>query len=362
MRDKAAVLRPLVMFIVAGLIVSGLLSLLGYDLGQVLRALVTGSVGSPHALRTSVGFAIPLIVIGLGVALSFRAGFFNLGAQGQVYLGCLAATTVAIALHGLPAWLSVPAALVAGMSAGAAWSLLCGVFLLRWAASEILTTLMMNFVAAGILAWAIGGPLRDVESAGEASLSKSVAPAFRLSDESGFSITLLLMVLTICVSAWLLMTRTAFGLQVDLLGKNAVMTRWQGVAVERVTAKVFAASGAASGIAGAMLVLGPLGRLSGGMTTTIGFTAILAAVLGSLTVPGTVLASLVLGGLSAAIVYLPIATDLPASAIDVFQGSVTVLVTCSIGVGVLKRTKRIQQQAVDTSQSLTLVASGREQE
>ena len=174
-------------------------------------------------------------------------------------------------------------------------------------------------------------------------MSRNVDDAYRLSDSSGYSMLLLVAVGAVAGGVWILTNRTLFGLQVRLIGDNPRMARWQGVNTPRLIMEVSMLTGASAGLAGALLVLGPVGRVSAGMSGNVGFTAILAAVLGALTVPGTLLASLILGCLAAAVTYLPIATDLPPSAIEAFQGLLTVLVTCRVGYELLRRRHRNQQ-------------------
>jgi general nucleoside transport system permease protein len=300
----------------------------GYTAGEVVRGIVAGAVTAPGATLSSVRWAVPLLLIALGIVVSFRAGYFNIGAQGQFVIGGVSATAVALGLEGrLPGPLVVASCLLAAVLAGALWSAIAGLLRVRFGADEILTTLMLNFVGVLVVQYLVTGPMRNPEGAGQVAASRSVATSLRLSGSSGFSPTILVLLTAVTLATWLLLERTEFGLALRIVGRNPVAARWKGVAVEGVAVRTFALAGASAGLAGAVEVLGPAGRTVAGASPTIGFTAIIVALVGTLAVGGVVLAALLFGGLQAASIYLPVATAVPRAAILLLNGMIALLVT-----------------------------------
>lgn len=300
----------------------------GFTAGEVVRGIVAGAVTGPGAAVSSVRWAVPLLLIALGVAVSFRAGSFNIGAQGQFVLGGVTATAVGLALGGrLPTALVVTACLTAATLVGAVWSGLAGVLRVRFGADEILTTLMLNFVGVLIVQYLVAGPMKNPEGAGQVAASRSVDASLRLSDSSGISPTVLAIVAAAMFVTWVLLERTEFGLALRVVGRNPLAARWKGVPVEGIAVRTFALTGALAGLAGAVEVLGPAGRTVAGASPTIGFTAVIVALVGLLAVGGVALAALLFGGLQAASIYLPVATAVPRAAILLLNGMIALLVT-----------------------------------
>lgn len=301
----------------------------GYDVAEVLSGTIQGAVTAPGALTSTVRWAIPLLLIGLGVLVAFRAGFFNIGGQGQFYAGACAALTVSLGWRTGPALLVVVASVLAATAAGAVWSLIPGYLRVRFGADEVLTTLMMSFVGALLLQYLTSGPMRNPQGTGQAAASERIPEGFRITDSSGVSMTLLVITAAAALAVWLLLERTRFGLAVELAGRNPSMARWQGIDVGRLGLSAFALSGALAGFAGAMELFGPAGRLVTGFSDSVGFDAVVVAMVGLLSVPGTVLAALFFGGLFAAVLFLPIVADVPPPALVMLNGMVALLVTVS---------------------------------
>jgi general nucleoside transport system permease protein len=318
--------------LVASLLSGLIFRLAGYSTGEVVRGILAGAVTGRGAALSSLRWAVPLLLIALGVVVSFRAGYFNIGAQGQFVLGGVSATAVGLASAGrAPAALVIAACLLVGSLAGAAWSALAGVLRVRFGADEILTTLMLNFVGVLIVQYLVTGPMRNPEGAGQVAASRSVDPALRLTGSSGMSLTIVALVGVVTLLIWVLLERTEFGLVLRIVGRNAAVARWKGVAVERLAVRSFALSGALAGLAGAVEVLGPAGRTVAGSSPTVGFTAIIVALVGLLSIGGVVLAAVLFGGLQAASIYLPVATAVPRAAILLLNGMIALLVTVRAG-------------------------------
>jgi simple sugar transport system permease protein len=324
--------RTLLLLVITFGIVAVIFGLAGFDVASVIDGVIRGAITSVGGLTATTRWAIPLVLLGLSVIISFRAGYFNIGAQGQFYVGAMAALTLALWLPDAPPILMIPATMVVGVIAGMFWSLFPGWLRVRYRTEEVLTTLMLNFIAVLLLLWLTGGPLQDSSGSGQVTASWPINLDYRIAGSSGVSATLLIITAAVVVASWLLINRTSFGLQSTLTGRNPLMARWQGVRVERTGLMAFGISGAIAGLAGSLELLGPQGRLVSGFSPDIGFTAVLVGLVGLLSVPGVVLAALFFGGLSAAVLFLPIVTPLPRSALDLLEGLIALLITARLYV------------------------------
>ena len=324
----AALVRRLTPVIAAVAIFASILQLLGYQGLDVLGDIFRGSLGGPNAALQSLRWSLPLTIMGLGAAISFRTGFFNVGGLGQFYFGAIAATAVATNLVGVSPLVAIPASVLAAMLAGALWSLLPGVLRVYWGADEVVTTIMANFVAQFLMLYLLSGPMMDRSSAtAQGAASAPIAAEFRISTSSGISAATVLITLLVIAAVWLLATRTSFGVLSAIAGRNGIMLAWQGVRVKRIGLQAFGVSGALAGLAGAMEILGPSGKLVAGLSPQLGNNAMLVALVAGLAIFGSVFAALFFGALTAASLFLPIASQLPASAVVVLNGLIAILVT-----------------------------------
>lgn len=326
------VVRTLIIIATAFTIAIVIFGLAGFDVAKVFDGVVRGAITATGATTSTIRWAIPLVLLGLSVIISFRAGYFNIGAQGQFYMGAMGGLAIALWFPEWPPIIIVPLAMLAGIVAGTLWSLFPGWLRVRFRTEEVLTTLMLNFIAALLLQWVTAGPFADPLGAGEVTASQPINPDFRIAGSSGVSTALLVITAITVIGTWLLINRTSFGLQSTLTGRNPLMARWQGVRVERVGLMAFGISGGIAGLAGALELLGPQGRLVGGFSPDIGFTAVLVGLVGLLSVPGVVLAALFFGGLASAVLFLPIVTPLPRSALDLLEGLIALLITARLYV------------------------------
>ncbi len=322
-----AVGRALAFVAVALLACAVVFQLAGYPSAGMFGAIVEGAFIAPHAFVHTLRWAMPLFVTALGVLVAFRCGYFNIGAQGQFYCGAIAAAFVADALGAGPPLLVIPLVIIAGVAGGALWALWPGLLRVRSGTDEVITTLMGNFIAALMLLYVASGPLKDPSGSGEVAAARPVAAALRISTSSGVSFTLIAIVAIVGVLMWLVVERTAFGVLGSLAGRNPVMVVWQGARSSRIGLAAFLFSGGLAGLAGALELLGPSGRLLGGFAPTLGFSAILIALVAGLSVPATAIVSIFFGGLAAASLYLPVIAGYPAAAIDIINAAITLLIT-----------------------------------
>ena len=315
--------------VLAVLLSAALFLATGHDVGDVIGGVIEGAVTGYGSFWQTLRWSMPLLLIALGFLFCLRAGEFNIGGQGQMMMGGLGTVAVALLLPG-PVWIVAPLAVLAGVTFGGLWSLLPGLLKVRLGADEVIVTLMLNFVAVLLVSWVTTGPLKDPAVRGETASTPTVDAALRLSGGDGMSVALLLLIALSVATAWVLAERSAFGLKLRYVGEAPAAARWQGMKADRLKLLAYLLAGVFAGLAGALEVLGPNGRLVTGATPTIGFTAIVVAIVGLSRVPGIVLAALLFGGLQAAILFLPIVSDLPSSGLKIMEGLIALLVTAEL--------------------------------
>jgi simple sugar transport system permease protein len=301
------VLVPILAVIIA-LFLGGLVMLAtGVSLpriGTAFWALFVGSVGSPNALSETLTAAAPVTLAGLGIALGFRAGLFNIGAEGQLILGGLGAIVVGFAVTGLPIYIHLPLALLAGALAGAAWAAIAGWLKAATGAHEVITTIMLNLISTQLLGYLLRNP--PIQKPGRSDpISQSVLPTAELPrlfawyDPSlRVHAGILIMIAAVVVVYWLLF-KTTTGFEFRSSGSNPEAARYAGMRSGLIIVLVMACSGALAGLAGANQVLGVLGRASPGFSGGAGFNAIAVALLGRSHPVGVLLAGLLFGALEA---------------------------------------------------------------
>lgn len=287
----------------AALLLTGLvLAVLGHPPVGAMTALLVGAFGDRIAIEATLLRAVPLLLIGLGTAVSFRAGVWNIGGEGQLAVGALLATAVATrALGATPSWVAVPVLLFCGAAAGAGWAWVAAALRNRRGVSEVLSTLMLNFIGIHAIAWAVRGPLQ--ESARTYPQSDSLAEAARLALLPGLGRVHagLLLALLLAPLAWAFVFRSAAGVRLRAVGSAPAAARFAGVSPELETRRVMWIAGALAGLAGAVEVLGVTGRLFQNLSPGYGFTAIAVALLARLhplavVVTATFFAALATGG------------------------------------------------------------------
>ncbi|WP_043612323.1 ABC transporter permease [Ensifer sp. ZNC0028] len=328
MKDSLITVVRSLIFVTFALILCALVfQLAGYNAPVTLWAVLDGAFLRTGAIEQSLRWALPLFITAVGVGISFRAGFFNIGAQGQFYVGAICAAFAAEAVRGGPAFLVIPTLLLAGILGGALWALWPGLLRLRSGTDEVITTLMGNFMAGLLLVYVTSGPLKDPSGSGQQASSRPLDPAYRISDSLGLSPTIIVIAVAVGILMWLLVNRTAFGVLASLAGRNGTMVEWQGARLWKLGLSSFLISGALAGLAGTIEFMGPNGRIASGFLPAHGFTAILIALVANLSVLGTAVAAVFFGGLASAALYLPIMAGLPSAAIDIINAAIALFIT-----------------------------------
>ena len=306
----------------------------GADPWTAIQALVVGSVGSTSNLTATLLKATPLLLTGAAVMLAFKSGVFNIGAEGQFLVGALAATIAGTAPGpDTGRWLLV---LLAGSLAGAAWAAIAAGFRIARGVNEVITTILLNFVALYLVSYAVDGPLQ--EAARQYPQSDAlVAGALLWRPFAGSRLHLgVAIAFAAALAVGALLTRTTLGLRLRAAGSNAPAARLAGFAVTRDLTVAFALSGALAGLAGAVEVAGVTGRLYERISPGYGYTAIAIALLGGLRSSGVIAAALFFAALSAGAGAMERSAGVSSVLVLAVQGA-TLLVIAMLDVAALRR-------------------------
>lgn len=269
----------------------------GFNPWEIYVTMFKGSFGSVYGLSETVVKSIPLMLAGLGVAIASRMLLWNIGGEGQIYMGAFAAGWVALFGPQLPAVFMIPLVLLAGFIGGALWSFIPAFLRAKMGVNEIITTLMFNYIAILWMDYLVFGPWRDPNGFNQPLTAKFPASAM-LPVLPGTRIHLgVLLALAAAVILYFVLMRTRWGYEVRVTGESQNAARYAGMNTTRNIILVLMLSGGLAGLAGTVEVTGVLGRLQQGISPGYGYTAILIAVLAKLNPFSVVLVSFLFGGL-----------------------------------------------------------------
>jgi len=328
----------------------GALSITWLTVRDAYVALFEGAFGSPARIIQAIGtlrssgesrellealrpfaeslvISTPYIFAGLAVALGFRGGLFNIGAEGQLFVGGLASAYVGYSISGLPWYIHLPLALLAGIVAGAIWGAIPGFLKARTGAHEVINTIMMNYVAFRLTDYLLqGGPMTRPDGL---PITPEIKPSSYLPAlfprpmrlHAGFFLAL-----AVAALVYWFLWKTTHGFEIRMVGANPNAARYAGVRITRTTVLTMALSGALAGLAGANQVLGLDHRLVRAFSTGYGFDSIALALLGNSHPVGVVLSSLLFGFLRGGAARMQSVAGVPVELIRVVQGMVIIFV------------------------------------
>jgi simple sugar transport system permease protein len=331
-RALSGSLLPIAAVSIGLVILAAGLQAAGYSAPDALGALWRGSFGSWDAVTSAtLPRAVPLLLIGAGLSLAFRAGAFNIGAEGQFYAGAIAATWIGLHLEGWPAPLALTMVGLAAMVAGAAWCAIPTVLRVRFGVLEVISTLLMNFVATALVSLMVTGPLQETRRV--YPQSDPIAAAARLPVLPGTRLHLgLPIALLICVGLWVVYDRTLWGFRLRALGagpRAAVITG--RVPAGRYLAAALLGSAALAGLAGGVEVSGVSYALFQNLSPGYGFTAIAAVLLARLNPLSLIASSLLFAALEAGAGAMQREAGIPSVAVYVVEAVVILVVIMAEG-------------------------------
>ncbi|KAA3621734.1 MAG: ABC transporter permease [Proteobacteria bacterium] len=309
-----------------------LFNVMGVPPGEALYAFFVEPLTSAYGVTELGVKATPLILIGVALAMGFRANVWNIGAEGQLTLGAIFGGGVALALYEVEGFWVLPLMLLAAMLGGMLWAAIPALLRTRFNANEILVSLMLTYVATLLLSYLVHGPWRDPDGFNfpESRVFHAAATLPVIFPESrlhlGFALALL-----VVVGSWILISRTLIGFQVRVVGGAPRAGQYAGFSQKTIIWLTLLFGGACAGLAGVIEVAGPIGQLLPSISPGYGFTAIIVAFVGRLHPLGVLLAGLLmalsyLGGENA-----QISLNLPLAVTGVFQGLLLfMLLACDV--------------------------------
>jgi ABC-type uncharacterized transport system permease subunit len=298
----------------------------GYDASAALGALWTGAFGSWYAFTSATLVrSVPLILIGLGIALAFRGGTFNIGAEGQFYAGAIAATWVGLHVTGRPPFLAVGLLLAAAALAGAAWVAVPVWLKVRFGVIEVISTLLLNFVAESLVSLLVQGPLQ--EHAGIYPQSDAIAESARLPLLGGTRLHAgFLLAGGAALILWYLFSRTLWGFRLRVVGMGPRAAEVSGrINSQRMGAVALLCSGAIAGLAGGVEVSGVSYALFQNLSPGYGFAGIAVALLGGLHPVGVMLSGIFMGALEAGAGAMQREAGVPSVAVYVVEAVIIIV-------------------------------------
>ncbi|MDP2182473.1 MAG: ABC transporter permease [Actinomycetota bacterium] len=326
---------PLVSAFLAIVIGSIIMWVSGYDPVAAYAALFKGAFGGPKQMGDTVLRAIPLIFTGLAVAYGFRAGLFNIGAEGQLFMGGLAAASLGLVLGGLPWIVSVPLLILAAALAGAAWAFIPAILKARIGAHEVITTMMFTYIGRYIVSWLVVGPLKAPGQIPQTTALplESQLPRIQtlFSDATLEALPFLklgrahlgiVVAIAIAVLVWFILKHTTLGYENRAVGFNPWASETGGISVQWTMVKALCISGALAGLAGAVEVMGVHHRLFDQFSSGFGFTGIAVALLAKNNPIGVIPAALLFGALSAGAGTMQLEAHVPQKIILIIQALV----------------------------------------
>ena len=314
--------------------------------GEAYGALFAGAFGNPAKIAAALNSgdaqavrrafnpffeslvaATPYIYGGLAVALGFRAGLFNIGVEGQLFVGALCATFVGYALTGLPAILHLPLTVLAGALGGALWGFIPGYLKAKVGAHEVINTIMMNYIAFRLSDWLLSGPMKRPESfnpvspfiADSAKLPRFFGPPIRF--HAGFFLALIVAVLV-----WWFLFRTRWGFDLRTVGANPRAARYAGMSIVVWTVMAMCISGGLGGMAGSNEVIGVSYNLAMSFSSGYGFDSIALALLGKSHPVGVVLSALLFGALRNGATRMQVVAGIPIDIISILQALILMFI------------------------------------
>ena len=332
------------------------------------KALFTGSLGDParivNALRggdakeirqafnpflESLVQATPYIFAGLAVALGFRSGLFNIGVEGQLFIGAACATYVGYSITGLPAYIHMPLAFLAGAAGGAFWAFIPGFLKAKTGGHEVINTIMMNWIAFRLTEWLLSGPMSRPGSGG-LPLSPIIQKTAEIPQFFGSPIRFHLGFFIALLVAWLVwwfLFKTTWGLNLRTVGTNPRAARYAGLNTSKSIILAMTLSGALAGMAGAVQILAVNHSMALGLSSGYGFDSIALALIGNNHPVGVILSSLLFGTLRNGATRMMVVSSIPIDIVDVIQAIILMFVAAPAiirSIYHLRKPKQEEQQ------------------
>lgn len=328
-----SLLVPVIAVGLAALIGLVLIALIGVSLPDAIGAFIDGMIGSPYAVAASLNRSTAFALVGLGFVLANRANLTNVGGEGQIAVGGIVATAVALYGHvaDLPLGLSFILPMIAAMIAGAMWGGLAAVLKVKSGTNEVISTLLLSFIGVWLLYWCVQSPAllrKPMTTSATLPESLEIPDATKLPLLTGdFSFPLHIgLPLTILIAAIVAVTlsKTVFGLRLRAVGLNPIASNRAGISYARTVIVALALAGALGGLAGALMLLGEQYSLKDGFSSGYGFDGLVAGLLSRGSVVGVIAASLLFGFMRSGGINMEMVAAVPTALVVVIQGLIVI--------------------------------------
>lgn len=315
------VASPLLAIVLTLCFGSILFSWLGKDPVNAMRVLLIAPLSDAYNIGEMFVKMGPLLLCAVGLSLCYRANLWNIGAEGQLLMGALGGSAMALQFVDSDVWYALPITLLVGVFSGMCWSAIPTWLRLKFNANLILTTIMFNYIALYLLLWAVHGPLRDPMGFGfpESAMFSEATTLPLLSDEGRAHIGVLFALLAAAL-VWLLMSRSYLGFQVRVFGSDEPAARYAGFNSKKLSWVVMLTAGGLAGLAGVSEVTGPIGQLVPGVSPGYGYSAIIVAYVGRLHPLGAILSATFMAVLYMGGDLAQIELGIPIAVVGMFQG------------------------------------------
>ena len=317
-----------------GLVLGTVFVLLGgYNVLEVYSYLIRGSLGSVSALSSTIRWTTAFLLCGIASGIAFKGGMFNMGTEGQLYMGAISATLVGIYCKGLPAIAHIPLCMLAGMVAGAIWASIPALLRVYWNTSEIVVTLMMNYIAINFTSFLVKEYFLTTGVFGDSLTTDELAATARYPVFGGSPISFGFILGTLLIIAYILFfTKSKRGFEIKVSGVNPDFAKFSGISVNKVRISVMLMSGMVAGLAGAAEIMGVQGRFLSGFSPDFGTSGMLVALLGNSSGIGIYISAIFMGILKAGSLTLERSAGVSRALAVVIQA----LIICFVSVKTLK--------------------------
>lgn len=344
--------RSLAVQVVAVLLAAAIggviLAISGASPFQAYEALLRGSFGSLTALGRTLEKATPLVFGGLAVAFAFKAGLFNIGAQGQLLFGAIASAALGFMIKGLPPYIHAPLALLGGMLAGGMYGAIPGALKTYRGAHEVITTIMLNYIAINVTDYLADGPWKDMSPGNIVARTPLIEETARIPSIGGIPLGFFLAVV-VAILTWWLLWKTTIGFEIRTVGLNPHAARYAGIKVAQIAILTMVISGFLAGLGGAVETQGVVGRFQPGFNVGLGFDGITIAMLGKTHPFGVIPAALLVGAMKAGASEMQFASGVAKEITDVIQALILFFVAADVIVRSILRIRATGVEEVKLS-------------
>ena len=325
--DVGSWLIPVIAVFIALFIGGILIKLQGLDPIVAYKSLFKTAFGSIEGIGATLGKSTPLVLSGLAVAVGLRAGLFNIGAQGQLLSGALAAAWAGVTFDGLPGYIHIPVALIIGAFFGSLVAAISGLLKAYRGVHEVITTIMLNSIVMAIADYLASGKLREPDQF--LTRTSEIADSARLpiigSLPSGFFIAVIL-----GVFIWWVLGRTTSGFRIETVGRNRHAAWYSGISVKRTVVSAMMVSGAIAGLGGAIETLGITYRYAPAFNLGLGFDGITIALLGRVHPIGIIPGAILIGGMRAGAANMQFDAGVAPEIVDLLMALILLFVTAPL--------------------------------